>query len=641
MQIQHDIFTFEANNEDVTLSFPTYNKYYIEKLIKIENNEKLIELITDNIIFIKLNQNIMFLVNYVSQLINDIDFKNEKNNISISDIENELPNNDFYHFNEDNILELDSKINFKFKNINNIAIIYSILDSYKLLETDKFNEILENKIETIINYTNSKNKYNIYKHKNEYLFRYLENINDKWDFIFSLIKKSIKSDRVDTIFEPRPKYIKTFKSDNYSNLYSQLNKFNELFNRLFINSNDDIIYLLDSFLYTYSFIIYDILLISMSNFNIFNLEKLNSYSIIKKENNIKIYRVKTNDLEISQKFEKAEKTDTFIYGFHGSPATNWYSILFNGLYVPDGHKIKIANGAAYGTGIYISDDSNFSLGYSSKYRDEECIIGVFQILGGIKQFKKNSNIYVIPKNEYLTLKYLIIGSFNDISKNNVNLNQYFIKNDFMSSSSSKSFIDQLPKRSTSRLYKEIANLHKKSGIFDESSKLIFHFEIRDDSKFNNLTFKLPIVNFKDEDIEKYNNQIEIENKELIKKGLRTKQYKYDLYYECKKRNIENIVLHLEIPDDYPFKPPFAYLETPRFAYLTGHITLGGSVCMELLLNQGWIASVQIEAILKMFILNVKSGDGKLDESRYNVPYTISEAKSAHTRAIQNHREWFK
>jgi hypothetical protein len=50
--------------------------------------------------------------------------------------------------------------------------------------------------------------------------------------------------------------------------------------------------------------------------------------------------------------------------FHGSPISNWFSILFTGLKIMSNTKY-MTSGAAYGTGVYFSDDSSVSYGYSS------------------------------------------------------------------------------------------------------------------------------------------------------------------------------------------------------------------------------------------------------------------------------------
>jgi hypothetical protein len=50
---------------------------------------------------------------------------------------------------------------------------------------------------------------------------------------------------------------------------------------------------------------------------------------------------------------------------------------------------------------------------------------------------------------------------------------------------------------------------------------------------------------------------------------------------------DHIVIHLKFSGDYPFKPPFVRVVEPVFVFRTGHVTLGGAICMELLTNSGW------------------------------------------------------
>jgi hypothetical protein len=53
---------------------------------------------------------------------------------------------------------------------------------------------------------------------------------------------------------------------------------------------------------------------------------------------------------------------------------------------------------------------------------------------------------------------------------------------------------------------------------------------------------------------------------------------------------EHITLHVTFPPNFPFSPPFIRVVRPRFAFRTGHVTVGGSICTLMLTNDGWIAS---------------------------------------------------
>lgn len=58
-------------------------------------------------------------------------------------------------------------------------------------------------------------------------------------------------------------------------------------------------------------------------------------------------------------------------------------------------------------------------------------------------------------------------------------------------------------------------------------------------------------------------------------------------------------IHMEMifPTDYPLAPPFLRVLRPRFKFLTGHITIGGSICMQLLTTGGWSPANTIESVI--------------------------------------------
>lgn len=39
------------------------------------------------------------------------------------------------------------------------------------------------------------------------------------------------------------------------------------------------------------------------------------------------------------------------------------------------------------------------------------------------------------------------------------------------------------------------------------------------------------------------------------------------------------------PPNFPFAPPFIRVIRPRFMFRTGHVTIGGSICTEMLTNK--------------------------------------------------------
>lgn len=108
-----------------------------------------------------------------------------------------------------------------------------------------------------------------------------------------------------------------------------------------------------------------------------------------------------------------------------------------------------------------------------------------------------------------------------------------------------------------------------------------------------------------------------------------------IWGDLKKLGCDHILMHLRFPDDYPFSPPFLRVITPRFAFRKGHVTLGGSVCMETLSNEGWNPMYRLEQIMVDVMATMISGEARLDLSN-TTPYSEQEAVVAFNRMLQTH-----
>lgn len=95
-------------------------------------------------------------------------------------------------------------------------------------------------------------------------------------------------------------------------------------------------------------------------------------------------------------------------------------------------------------------------------------------------------------------------------------------------------------------------------------------------------------------------------------------------------------LELVFGFDFPASPPFVRVVSPRFAFHTGHVTVGGSICMELLTTSGWDPSFTIEATLIMVRDTMLSGGARLDPLRATFSYGESEARAAFLRVARQH-----
>lgn len=123
----------------------------------------------------------------------------------------------------------------------------------------------------------------------------------------------------------------------------------------------------------------------------------------------------------------------------------------------------------------------------------------------------------------------------------------------------------------------------------------------------------------------------------------------------------HILMEARFPDDYPTSPFFLRVVTPRIAMYRGHVTAGGSICIEMLTLSGganaWRPELCVEAVLTQVITNMisaeevfvktatgpgsRAGPLRLDFSGgvhgCLREYSEAEAKQAFARTLENHR----
>lgn len=224
-----------------------------------------------------------------------------------------------------------------------------------------------------------------------------ESVQNEITFKF-LLETSIsayQSPKKDLIFKPFPPMFKDFNDmDQHIDI-----SINELYNIIKNCQNDNEIINKININY-YAFIKY---LILSNNFNL-KLEVIHQIKKDKLE-----YGKDIICFEILHNIIKKNKFDTnkpqFLY--HGSNIYNWYSIMRNGLKNCSGTSL-MANGAAYGNGIYFSDSAQMSNSYSRNIGTSEIrVIGIAQILDKEK-YHKGGNVFVIPDEDNVLLKYLIV-----------------------------------------------------------------------------------------------------------------------------------------------------------------------------------------------------------------------------------------
>ncbi|CAE8599538.1 unnamed protein product, partial [Polarella glacialis] len=97
-----------------------------------------------------------------------------------------------------------------------------------------------------------------------------------------------------------------------------------------------------------------------------------------------------------------------------------------------------------------------------------------------------------------------------------------------------------------------------------------------------------------------------------------------------------VVMDVMFPDSYPMAPPFIRVVRPRFLLHTGHITIGGSVCMQLLTPSGWLPSVSLENVFVSIRSEMIEGGGRIDFANSSRDYSVAESKEAFKRVAQRY-----
>lgn len=106
--------------------------------------------------------------------------------------------------------------------------------------------------------------------------------------------------------------------------------------------------------------------------------------------------------------------------------------------------------------------------------------------------------------------------------------------------------------------------------------------------------------------------------------------------QMKQLNIDAIEIEITFKENYPIAPPFIRIVYPHFKFHSGHITVGGSLCMEMLTNQGWMPTFNIENVITQIKLAISDGGGEIDEDNYKRRYTMNEAVDSFKRVLASH-----
>lgn len=300
----------------------------------------------------------------------------------------------------------------------------------------------------------------------------------------------------------------------------------------------------------------------------------------------------------SIKFEDRLSKNASKYLFHGSMLNNWFSIIYNGLQIYSG-TTKQANGASYGEGIYLSESIVLSNSYCRS--NANFVIGIFEVINP-EMYKKNTNIYVVNDVEDLRLKYIV-----DVDKIDkkllVELGCYITKSKKQSHTSLKNYVGVMKNKRLMVEYNKIKKMEQ--SLEEKNERGNMEFELLDSDNMNLWNVKL----------------LKIDNESNLFKDMQTLK-------------IDHILLEIEFTERYPIEPPMVRVLKPSFVPITGHVTDGGSICYELLTNQGWSPAINMESLL-ISLKAIISEDGRLNGLE-NPRYTKKNAVAGYYRVLQAH-----
>lgn len=143
-------------------------------------------------------------------------------------------------------------------------------------------------------------------------------------------------------------------------------------------------------------------------------------------------------------------------------------------------------------------------------------------------------------------------------------------------------------------------------------------------------------------------EIQLEDKQIIQTNLTTKfrrsirsfglQNDINMWFATHQpKEAPAIIYDFTFPSSFPTEPPFVRIVRPRFQYRTGHVTIGGSICAEILTTSKWDSNITLTGLVLLLKDLIYAGDAQVDMST-GLDYTEEEAKSAFARSASTH-DW--
>eukprot|EP00742_Colponemidia_sp_Colp-10_P007439 GILJ01008009.1.p1 GENE.GILJ01008009.1~~GILJ01008009.1.p1 ORF type:complete len:1020 (-),score=161.50 GILJ01008009.1:314-3328(-) len=375
-------------------------------------------------------------------------------------------------------------------------------------------------------------------------------------------------------------------------------------------------------------------------------------------------------------FQQLKATHGSFFVWHGSSFENWYSILRNGLRVLSNTRLMTA-GAAYGSGIYVSPTTQVSWGYSSRVQSTKpawnhsqfapgtLAIAICEVIDNGQTVKNSNQIWVVPKEDCITLRYFIVcdpsshGRMASIDIGSLPVQSHFnglIQSQSDSAGNSERVQhrkllkeQRAARRKEHRQQKTVTTsatvvsvdeddqpLEKLADRFigqgSRAATLVLMREMRKILRQQKSPSSQSFYTVEFEEENCYRWKVSLNGSGFGDCTLAEDLKVYASRYNQK----PEVLLDVLFPANFPFEPPFVRVVRPRFAFHTGHVTVGGSICMELLTNSGWSPGYSVESVLVQIQADMIVGGGRLDLAQCGRDYSMEEAKEAFARVARAH-----
>ncbi|KAI5079423.1 hypothetical protein GOP47_0004902 [Adiantum capillus-veneris] len=355
---------------------------------------------------------------------------------------------------------------------------------------------------------------------------------------------------------------------------------------------------------------------------------------------------------------RVQKGGSF-FAFHGSSADNWYSILRNGLRCLSNTSLMSA-GASYGSGIYFGSFLEVSMRYCTQsghgwshgpLKEGFSVLAICEIIKGsligeqdISYEITGRGIMVVPPEHEkdVAIRYVIVLG-EQYGRGQVLGEQYGRDRVYIDGTRMPDNIDIMKHYMSLRQPRQHDEEHNElsrgtdkdagkqrdqSHAKASSQNLLMSVDKKPTSSIVASTSSMQAI------AREYKNIMK-QTKEAKERVVNTKAEDFPVL-----AGIEEVSIKLEctFPEDYPFSPPFIRVISPKFGFHTGHVTVGGSICMELLTTSGWSPAYTFESIIVQVVNAMVEGGGRLDKRAIasRSEYSELEAREAFNRVARDH-----